>query len=89
MQFIKYLRDLGYEASSDEKISQVFDICYDYDILTILKIICWKRAIANLELIIFLTEMIYPKNYVKYRLLGKYDFKRIASYDNKYPIKKL
>jgi len=30
--FIKYLRDLGFECSSDAEMYQAFDILYDYDI---------------------------------------------------------
>ena len=47
--FIKYLRDLGYEASSDGEIYHVFDICYDYDIFDHFEnYFVGKRAIANL-----------------------------------------
>jgi cyclomaltodextrinase / maltogenic alpha-amylase / neopullulanase len=30
--FIKYLRDMGYDCSSDSQMYEAFDICYDYDI---------------------------------------------------------
>lgn len=79
--FIKYLRDLGYDACSDSEIYQVFDICYDYDIFddfgnylkgtsTLQK---WAEDLIR-------QESIYPKNYVKLKYLENHDFPRIASY---------
>ena len=79
--FIKYLRDLGYEASSDGEIYQVFDICYDYDIFDHFEnYLLGKEPLQTWVDNLLDQEMIYPKNYVKYRYLENHDFKRIASY---------
>jgi len=79
--FVKYLRDLGYEASSDGEIYQVFDICYDYDIFDHFEnYLSGKEPLQAWVDNLMDQEMIYPKNYVKYRYLENHDFKRIASY---------
>lgn len=77
--FIKYLRDLGFEAYSDGEVYQAFDILYDYDIheefLDFIKggsLVNYLKAIMN-------QEAIYPANYVKLRFLENHDQERIAS----------
>jgi len=78
--FIKYLRDLGYECSSDSEMYQAFDICYDYDIFDYMdeylkepkKLSQWLDEIQR-------QEVIYPKNYVKLRSFENHDQKRLRS----------
>ena len=58
--FIKYIRDMGYDAFSDSEMYQAFDICYDYDIYKYLndylkdgtKLSLWLERIYEQEIII-------------------------------------
>jgi glycosidase len=78
--FIKYLRDLGYECSSDSEMYQAFDICYDYDIFDYMneylanpiKLNHWLEAIIH-------QDVIYPKNYLKLRSFENHDQPRLRS----------
>ena len=76
--FVKYLRDLGYECSSDGEMYQAFDICYDYDtfdhMLKYLKepehLSIWMDEIER-------QETCYPKNYIKLRSFENHDQERL------------
>jgi glycosidase len=78
--FIKYLRDLGYDCSSDSQMYDAFDICYDYDIYHAMnaylkdgsKLSRWMDEIER-------QEVIYPKNYVKLRSFENHDQERLRS----------
>lgn len=78
--FIKYIRDMGYDASSDSMMYDVFDICYDYDIFKHMDnylngskpLSAWLNAIMD-------QDSIYPKNYIKLRSFENHDQERIAS----------
>jgi glycosidase len=78
--FIKYLRDQGYDCSSDSQMYDAFDICYDYDIFHYMneylkdgkKLSRWLEEIER-------QEVIYPKNYVKLRSFENHDQKRLRS----------
>lgn len=78
--FIKHIRDLGYDASSDSQMYQAFDICYDYDIFDFMddylkdgsKLSRWLEEIYR-------QEMIYPKNYIKLRSFENHDQQRLRS----------
>jgi len=78
--FIKYLRDLGYDCSSDSQMYEAFDICYDYDIYHNMndylkdgsKLSRWLDEVER-------QEVIYPKNYVKLRSFENHDQKRLRS----------
>ena len=79
--FIKYLRDLGYDACSDSEIFQVFDICYDYDVFDDFG--NYLKGTSSLQKWaddLMRQESIYPKNYVKLKYLENHDFNRAASY---------
>lgn len=79
--FIKYLRDLGYEAMSDSEIYEVFDICYDYDIFPYYEAYAkGEGALHDWVHHIIEQESIYPKNYVKLRYLENHDMPRAAHY---------
>jgi glycosidase len=78
--FVKYLRDLGYECSSDSEMYQAFDICYDYDIYDYMldylnhpeHLSLWLKEIER-------QEMCYPKNYIKLRSFENHDQERLRS----------
>lgn len=81
LHFIKYLRDLGYEAYSDSQVYQVFDICYDYDIFD--EFINYFKNDEPLQKWVdslIRQEAIYPKNYIKLRFLENHDQERIGKY---------
>ncbi len=81
LNFVKEIRDLGYEASSDCELYQAFDMEYDYDIWkyydTYLQnregLNRWLEALQN-------QESVYPKNYIKVHGLENHDRHRAASY---------
>ena len=79
--FVKHIRDLGFEASSDCELYEAFDIEYDYDI--------WKKYEHYLETGeglkewiegLQMQECIYPKNYIKAHALENHDRKRAACF---------
>lgn len=81
LDFVKYIRDSGFEASSDCELYEAFDMEYDYDI--------WKLYDHYLQTGKDLREWIeglkrqeciYPKNYVKIHCLENHDRKRVAFY---------
>lgn len=77
--FIKYLRDLGYDACSDSEVLQVFDILYDYDIYD--DLINYFKNVSPLQKwvdLLYRQEATYPKNYIKYRYLENHDFDPIV-----------
>ena len=79
--FIKFIRDSGFDAHSDCELYQAFDLLYDYDIITkyddyLNDHSClneWLRALYN-------QEMIYPKDYVKAHGLENHDRERAAKF---------
>ncbi|MDI6453231.1 alpha-amylase family glycosyl hydrolase [Peloplasma aerotolerans] len=78
--FIKYLRDMGYDCSSDSQMYEAFDMCYDYDIFEYMneylrdpsKLPRWIEEIAR-------QEVTYPKNYIKLRSFENHDQPRLRS----------
>lgn len=78
--FIKYLRDHGFDCSSDSQMYEAFDICYDYDIYSYMnqylkdpsRLSRWLEEIIR-------QEVIYPKNYIKMRSFENHDQKRLRS----------
>ncbi len=76
--FIKYLRDLGFDCSTDSEMYQAFDICYDYDIYDYMNdylkhkkhLYTWMSEVAR-------QETTYPKNYVKLRSFENHDQPRL------------
>ncbi|VEU81125.1 alpha-amylase family glycosyl hydrolase [Haploplasma axanthum] len=78
--FIKYIRDLGFDASSDSMMYDAFDICYDYDIFKFMDgFLEGKNSLSRWLEEIIKQEMIYPKNYIKARSFENHDQERIAS----------
>lgn len=81
IDFVKHIRDLGFEAASDCELYEAFDMEYDYDI--------WKYYEHCLETQEGLKDWIdalkrqegsYPKNYIKVHCLENHDRKRAAMY---------
>ena len=78
--FIKYLRDMGYDCSSDSQMYEAFDICYDYDIFDYMndylkdgkRLSRWLEEVAR-------QDVTYPKNYVKLRSFENHDQPRLRS----------
>ena len=78
--FIKYLRNRGFDCSSDSQMYDAFDICYDYDIFDYMddylkdgkKLSRWLEEIYR-------QEVIYPKNYIKLRSFENHDQQRLRS----------
>ena len=79
--FIKYIRDLGYDCSSDSQMYDAFDICYDYDIFDFMDDYLLKdsKHLSRWLEEIYRQEMIYPKNYIKLRNFENHDQKRLRS----------
>jgi len=79
--FIKYIRDLGFEAWSESEIYQVFDMAYDYDVQPLYDdYLRGKRPLKEYLEAISRQEEIYPGNYVKMKNLENHDFERISVY---------
>ena len=77
--FIKYIRDIGFDASSDSTMYEVFDVCYDYDIFGYMDDYLYnKESLKHWLRAIIEQESIYPKNYVKLRSFENHDQERIA-----------
>lgn len=78
--FIKYLRDRGFDCSSDSQMYEAFDICYDYDIYDNMNdyLKDGKKLSKWLEEI-YRQEVVYPKNYVKLRSFENHDQPRLRS----------
>ncbi len=79
LSFVKYLRDLGYDCSSDSEMYRAFDILYDYDIFDFMTAYLetgdptrWLEEIER-------QEAVYPKNYVKLRSFENHDQPRLRS----------
>lgn len=76
--FIKYLRDLGFDCSTDSEMYQAFDICYDYDIFDYMD--RYLKDPNQLQLWlqeIYRQESVYPNNYVKLRSFENHDQERL------------
>ena len=83
--FIKYIRDMGYDAFSDSQMYEVFDVTYDYDIFDFMDDYLKGRDTLKRYLFeLWRQEATYPKNFVKLRSFENHDQDRIAQLvDNK------
>lgn len=78
--FIKYIRDMGYDASTDSQMYEVFDIAYDYDIYDFMDdYLSGKDTLKRYMYELWRQEATYPKNFVKLRAFENHDQDRIAS----------
>lgn len=79
--FIRYIRQLGFDAHSDAEMYQVFDACYDYDIDKYFRdYLTGKGSLEKWLIEVERQETMYPKNYIKLRHLENHDQERIASF---------
>lgn len=80
-QFIKQVRDAGFEDLSDSELYQAFDMVYDYDVLDDLHaVIAEKESVGEFARILQKQDVTFPKNYVKLRFLENHDVARAADY---------
>ena len=78
-EFVKYIRDSGFDAMSDSETYEAFDICYDYDIHhDFLGYVEGRVPLNDWLKAILRQDYIFPKNYVKLRNLENHDQERIA-----------
>lgn len=80
LSFLKYNRDMGFEAHSDCEMYEAFDIEYEYDVYPLFQeyIETGKGLNRWLEAILE-QESRYPSNYIKIHGLENHDSKRVAS----------
>jgi glycosidase len=82
-EFVKEMRELGFEVASDSELYQAFDITYDYDIYRDFEDYFKKKApLSKYVDRLNLQEMIYPKNYLKARTLENHDQVRLMKRTN-------
>jgi cyclomaltodextrinase / maltogenic alpha-amylase / neopullulanase len=77
-EFVKEMRDFGFECHSDSEMFQAFDINYDYDIFNELE--GYLKGESDLSLFIDrlnLQDVIYPSNYLKARMYENHDVPRL------------
>lgn len=78
--FIKYLRDIGFDACTDSQMYEAFDVCYDYDIYSFMNgYLNHSNSLERYLYEIWRQEAVYPKNYVKLRSFENHDQERLAS----------
>lgn len=80
-EFVKYIRDSGFEAMSDSETYEAFDICYDYDIHhDFLGYVQHHKPLNDWLKAMLRQEYTFPRNYVKLRNLENHDQERIAHF---------
>ena len=80
LSFLKYIRDMGFEAHTDSEVYEAFDMEYDYDVYPLFQgyietgngLNEWLKAILE-------QESRFPRNYIKIHGLENHDSKRVAS----------
>lgn len=79
--FCKYIRDLGYDCTSDADLYHIFDAEYEYDTYEyLLKYMKGEAPISDYLSRVEAQEAMYLKNYVKVRFLENHDFGRANTY---------
>ena len=79
--FCKYIRDLGYDCTSDADLYHLFDAEYEYDTYDyLLKYMKGETGIIDYLTRVEAQEAVYLKNYVKVRFLENHDFGRANTY---------
>ncbi len=82
-EFVKEMREYGFDVASDCELYQAFDITYDYDIYEEFE--DYFKQKSSLSLFIdrlHLQEMIYPGNYLKTRMYENHDQVRLMKRTN-------
>lgn len=83
LSFTKYLRDLGYEVSSEGELYNLFDCLYEYDSYDYLERYMKGECSISLYLEKVLEqESIFPNNYIKARYIENHDFGSANGYLN-------
>jgi len=78
--FAKYIRNQGFDCSSESEIYQVFDMSYDYDAYPYFEqYIKGERPFKDYLEAIDRQEEVYPRNYVKMKYVDNHDCLRLAS----------
>ncbi len=78
-EFLRLIRNSGFECLSECELFQVFDLAYDYDThVEFEKFLKGEGPLEDYAKAIMRQEVIYPKNYIKMRNLENHDFGRIA-----------
>ena len=79
--FCKYIRDLGYDCTSDADLYHIFDAEYEYDTYEyLLKYMKGEAPISDYLSRVEAQEAMYLKNYVKVRFLENHDFGRANTF---------
>ena len=79
--FIKEIRDAGFDAASDCELYQAFDMEYDYDIWSLYdKFLKTKEGLKDWVKGLKCQESLYPKNYIKVHALENHDRERITNF---------
>ena len=79
--FCKYIRDLGFDCTSDADLYHLFDAEYEYDTYDyLLKYMKGEASIVDYLSRVEAQEAMYLKNYVKVRFLENHDFGRANTY---------
>lgn len=82
-EFVKEMREYGFECASDAELYQAFDITYDYDIYQEFEDYFENKApLSKFIDRLNLQEMIYPKNYLKARMYENHDQVRLMHRTN-------
>jgi len=81
--FLKHIRDEGFEGYSESEIYQVFDMAYDYDVYPYMEAyLKGERPFKDYLEALKKQDENYPANYVKMKNLENHDLKRIADFVN-------
>ncbi|HMM00312.1 MAG TPA: alpha-amylase family glycosyl hydrolase [Bacilli bacterium] len=77
-EFIKWMREQGYEAHSDAEMYQAFDILYDYDVYGYARNFFQKKNSLNKYVEAFaMQEYAFPEDYLKLHFAENHDVERI------------
>ncbi len=78
--FLTRMRDQGWELHSDAEMYECFDVTYDYDVHYFYEdYLKGKGSLKDYVDAIDRQKAMYPKNYIKLRLLENHDQVRVAS----------
>ncbi|MCH4235793.1 MAG: alpha-amylase family glycosyl hydrolase [Bacilli bacterium] len=77
-EFIKWMREQGYEAHSDAEMYQAFDILYDYDVYGYARDFFQNKGSLNKYIeALAMQEYAFPEDYLKLHFTENHDVERI------------
>lgn len=77
-EFIKWMREQGYEAHSDAEMYQAFDILYDYDVYGYARDFFQNKGTLNKYIeALAMQEYAFPEDYLKLHFTENHDVERI------------